>query len=244
MKTVFISAGVVVVTGSLLPTLVIPFRAYCIRQILGNGGERSAERATNFQGSTMYMAAPCILGIIISALALVVQLSLMLHQSIDRHVLVVCACVGSPIAAATFFCVLRLVFHEDNGMKQTRQHLPNAGAQLSCPLNGVTEQMSQQQYVMPEYGQVQSYDSSGPEYCQDQTFPSAMEVQIHALNLLHAEGVLTVEELTMAKTKCIVQELIYCGDVVLQLQKLKDLLDRGVVSDQEFRMAKAKVVEA
>lgn len=108
----YVAFGLLAVTGSFLPTLVIPFRIYYLRQLLGNGGAQGIARASNFQASTMYMAVPCMGGLLTSAVALVGQISIMLFETQGLTIFVLSMVIAVPVTVMAFFFVLRMIFHD------------------------------------------------------------------------------------------------------------------------------------
>lgn len=260
MEAIFISLGVVVVFGSLLPSLVIPFRAYQIRQILGNG-EKDIESAKNFQANSIYMAFPCLLGLVSSAFALVIQLGLMLVQNAKSAVLVPSACIGGPLAVLTFWWILRLMRDSEDmqhDRQMSQQVSQNARMQPLCegdvdkaPFQNYGYETSAQldiqlpapqqyvQYGVPQAASQSQYMQQGDiaDYKGDQIRSELKEAEG-----LHKDGVLSTEELTMAKSTIAVNGMI--GEHILcVLKQLQELHKSGDLSMDEFTKAKTKALQ-
>jgi hypothetical protein len=247
VEAIFISLGVVVVFGSLLPSLVIPFRAYYIRQILGNGGDKAIQDAKNFQADSIYMATPCLLGLVFSGFALVIQLGIMLVQNAKSLVLVPSACLGCPLAALTFWWILRLMYQSRDMLlpQQVPQNVQmplsqNPGYGTSIPYD--SQLLAPDQYVQydgppaaPQSQYVLQEDM--PDYKGDRIRSELKEVAG-----LHKDGVLSTEELTMAKSTVVVQAML--GEPILSVLKQLQMLHKsGDLSRDEFTMAKTKALQ-
>ncbi|CAE8681886.1 unnamed protein product [Polarella glacialis] len=251
VEAIFISLGVVVVCGSLLPSLVIPFRAYYIRQLLGNGGDKAVESAKHFQASTIYMAAPCMLGLVISGFALVIQLGLMLLKTSKSSVLVPSACIGGPLAALTFWWILRLMYHandillphavpyEVQGPYEQLQPLCEGNVYEPLSENSGTE--TGVQYVELAAPEMQ-YLPGVPEGNMLDWALDIIRAQLKEVEGLHKDGVLSHEELAMAKSTVVVQSL-GGGNILSLLKQLQELHKSGDLSQEEFTMAKTKVMQ-
>ncbi|CAE8600211.1 unnamed protein product [Polarella glacialis] len=110
----FNGLGVIVVAGSLLPTMVLSFRAGMVRRILSHPQEdgSQASQAREFTIRTNYMSVPCMMGLILSLFALVAQIAMLLHQNVDQFVFLISSCIGGPVIVLALVCIVHITTYE------------------------------------------------------------------------------------------------------------------------------------
>merc|ERR1712194_279644 len=245
---------------------VIPFRAHHIRQILGNGGDQAVQSAKKFQANSIYMATPCLLCLVFSGFALVIQLGLMLVQNAKLSVLVPSACIGGPLAALTFWWISRLMcLSKDMLLPQqvpqnaqmqllwegdvSAQYVARYDSQPAGPVSLTSElagPVQSVEYVGSPEALLFQYEQQGdmPDWRGDRAreILRKLKEDLKEAEGLQKDGVLSTKELTMAKSTIVVKAI--SGEPILHvLKQLQELLKSGDLSKDEFTMAKAKVLQ-